>query len=150
MRRKDRAIDRAEIDKILAEGIFGVLSMNGGDGYPYGVPLNYVYTGDSILLHSALEGEKLDRIRKDNRVSFCVVGKATPLPDKFSTDYSSAIVFGRTNIIEGDEKLDILLALVDKYSAEYKEQGKELALKTLPKLLCIRIDIERVTGKARK
>lgn len=150
MRRKDRAIDRAEIDKILAEGIFGVLSMNGGDGYPYGVPLNYVYTGESILLHSALEGEKLDRIRKDNRVSFCVVGKATPLPDKFSTAYSSAIVFGRANIIEGDEKLDILLALIDKYSAEYKEQGKEVAVKTLPKFLCIRIDVERVTGKARK
>lgn len=150
MRRKDRAIDRAAIDKILAEGIFGVLSINGGDGYPYGVPMNYVYTGDSILLHSAMEGEKLDRIRKDNRVSFCVVGKAVPLPDKFSTDYASAIVFGRANIIEGDEKLDILLTLVDKYSSAYKREGKERALEVLAKFLCIRIDIENVTGKARK
>lgn len=150
MRRKERAMDRARIDKILAEGIFGVLSLSGGDGYPYGVPMNYVYTEERILLHAALEGEKLDRIRKDNRVSFCVVGKATPLPDKFSTDYASVIVFGRANIIEGDQKLNVLLALVDKYCAQYREQGRELALKTLDKLLCIAIDIERVTGKLRK
>ncbi len=149
MRRRERAIDRARMDKILAEGIWGVLSMNGEDRFPYGVALNYVYTGDSIVFHCAPEGEKLDRVRRDNRVSFCVVGKATVLPDQFSTDYESVIVFGRANVVEGEEKLALLLALVDKYSPEYREKGRELALKKLPDLLCIRVVIEQITGKAR-
>ncbi len=150
MRRKDRGIERAEVDKILFEGEFGVLSLNGGEGYPYGVPLNYVYTGESILFHGALEGEKLDRIGKDSKVSFCVVGNATVLPDKFATAYSSAIVRGRATIVEGDEKMDVLLALVDKYSPDYKEQGRAYAEKEISKTVCIRIDIDNITGKARK
>ncbi|MGC9194555.1 MAG: pyridoxamine 5'-phosphate oxidase family protein [Syntrophobacteraceae bacterium] len=150
MIRKERAIERARIEKILTEGLWGTLSLNGKDGYPYGVPLNYVYAAGSILIHCALEGDKIERIRRDNRVSFCVVGKANPLPDKFSTDYASAIVFGRAHLVADEEKLDILLALVDKYSPEYKEQGRALALGKLSKVLCLRIEIESVTGKARK
>ena len=150
MIRKERAIERALIDEILAEGAWGTLSLNGKDGYPYGVPLNYVYAADTILIHCALEGDKIERIRRDNRVCFCVVGKANQLPDKFSTDYASVMVFGRAHLVEDEEKLAILLALVDKYSPEYKEQGRKLALGKLSKVLCIRIEIESVTGKARK
>jgi nitroimidazol reductase NimA-like FMN-containing flavoprotein (pyridoxamine 5'-phosphate oxidase superfamily) len=151
MRRSDRELDRAETDEILANGIYGVLSMNGDDGFPYGVPLNYVYTGDSIYLHGAVEGERLARIQKDNSVSFCVVGKASVLPEKFSIDYSSAIVFGKANIIvEDEQKLKIMLSFVDKYSGAFKEKGEEYAVSSLHKVKCIRIDIERITGKARK
>lgn len=149
MRRKDRAIDKTEISKILEEGIFGVLSINGCDGYPYGIPLNYVYTKNSIIIHSALEGEKIDRIRKDSRVSFCVVGKSSIIPDKFSTAYSSVIIFGHAGILEGSEKTSALLELVKKYSLEYVEQGKNIVEKKSIKTLCIRITIEDMTGKAK-
>jgi hypothetical protein len=149
MRRKDRAIDQAAINKILEEGIFGVLSINGCEGYPYGIPLNYVYTKNSIFLHSALEGEKIDRLRKDNRVAFCVIEKSTPLPEKFSTAYSSVMIFGQASILEGSEKTDALLELIKKYSIQYIEQGKEIVEKKAAKTLCIKIDIKRMTGKAK-
>ena len=80
-----------ETEEILANGTYGVLSMNGEDEYAYGMPLRYVFTGNSIYLHSAPECHKITGIRNDNRVSLCVVGGAVPLADKFSMQYESAI-----------------------------------------------------------
>lgn len=43
MRRKDRLLTEKEAREILSEGEYGVLSTMGENGYPYGVPVNYVY-----------------------------------------------------------------------------------------------------------
>lgn len=100
MRRQDRALSRPEIEEILVNGMFGVLSMNGRDDYAYGVPLSYVYLENMIYLHCALEGKELTHIPQDNSVSFCVVEEAEPLPTKFSMKYKSALVF--TKVYEVD------------------------------------------------
>ena len=151
MRQQKRQLSRPEAEEILAQGTYGVLSLNGGDGYPYGVPLSYVYLGNSIYLHCAREGRKLSHIRRDPRVSFCVVGEAYPLPDKFSMQYRSAMAFGQASEVKDEEKLPVLLAFLEKYStAEYLEKGREYAVKSLEKTMVIRIEIEHLTGKARK
>jgi hypothetical protein len=46
--------------------------------------------------------------------------------------------------------LKALVALVEKYSSEYLEKGKEYAANSIDKTVVIRIDIERITGKARR
>ena len=126
------------------------MSMVGVSGYGYGVPLSYAYTGDALYCHCALEGEKIENLRRNNGISFCVVKEAAPLPDRFSMRYESAIVSGRAREVEGEEKLNALLALVGKYCAEFAEKGREYALASLDKTLVMAIDIEQVTGKARK
>jgi nitroimidazol reductase NimA-like FMN-containing flavoprotein (pyridoxamine 5'-phosphate oxidase superfamily) len=151
IRRKDRELNQTETEKILVEGTYGVLSMNGENDYAYGVPLSYVYTGNGIYLHCAAEGRKITRIRNDNRVSFCVVGEAVPLVDQFSMKYESAIVFGKAYEVDREEKLKALILLVEKYSTgEYLEKGKEYALNSLHRTAVIRIDIELISGKARR
>jgi len=151
MRRQDRKLDRTETDKILKNGDYGVLSMVGEDNCAYGIPLNYVYMRNSIYFHCASEGQKLDYIRKNNKVSFCVVGEAIPLVDQFSMKYESAIVSGNASEVDGDEKFEVLIALVAKYSSdEYLEKGREYAVRALDKTTVIRIDIENITGKARR
>ncbi|MFZ0928088.1 MAG: pyridoxamine 5'-phosphate oxidase family protein [Syntrophobacteraceae bacterium] len=151
IRRKDRALGRTEAEKILAKGTYGVLSMNGANDYAYGVPMSYVYTGNSIYLHCASEGRKITLIRNDNRVSFCVVGEAIPLVDQFSMKYESAILFGKASEVDQEEKLKALILLVEKYSTgEYLEKGKAYALNSLHKTAVIRVDIELVSGKARR
>jgi len=40
MRRKDRALSEEEAQALLDRTEYGVLSTVGGDGRPYGVPLN--------------------------------------------------------------------------------------------------------------
>lgn len=149
MRRKDRQLSDSETEGILKTGLYGVLSMIGLNGYGYGVPLSYAYTGGGIYCHCAREGSKLDNMRQNDRVSFCIVGEAVPLPEKFSMKYQSTIVFGRVREVEGEEKLNALIALVEKYSGDYLEKGREYAARSLDKTRVMRIDIEEITGKGR-
>jgi uncharacterized protein len=100
MRRSDRELSLSEAREILKNGEYGILSTTSTDGQPYGVPLNYCYLRDSIYFHCALEGHKLENIRENNRVSFCVVGNTELLPETFSSKYESAIVFGNISELQ--------------------------------------------------
>ncbi len=150
VRRQDRVADKLEAEELLVKGDYGVLSMNSGD-YAYGIPMSYVYTGGSIYFHCAPEGKKLDLIQRDNKVSFTVVGEATTLEEQFSVRYKSAVVFGRASVVtDNDEKLKALLALIEKYTPNNLEKGKEYAHNAFAKTAVIRLDIDHVTAKARR
>ncbi|MCL4503193.1 MAG: pyridoxamine 5'-phosphate oxidase family protein [Deltaproteobacteria bacterium] len=152
MRKKDRELSRPEAEKILANGLYGVLSMGAGDDYGYGVPLSYVYQDDCIYLHCALEGKKLEYLRRNNKVSFCVVGGAEPLPNKYSMKYQSAMAFGKVvEIQNNEEKVNILIDLVEKYYSDpdHIEKGREVAANFASKTMVLRLDIDHLTGKAR-
>lgn len=149
-RRKDRKLTDIEVIEILKNCEYGVLSTVSEDGYAYGVPVNYVYMNDSIYFHCATEGHKLDNIKKDNRVSFCVVGQTFLLPEKFSTKYESVIFFGKATEVFDDEKCTALLELVNKYSPDYVEKGKEYIKNASPKTKVIKISAEHMSGKARR
>lgn len=149
VRRKDREISREEAERILTEGEYGVMSTVGLDGYGYGVALSYVYYNNSIYFHCAQEGHKLENIDYNNKVSFGVVGKTKVLPQQFSTEYESAVVFGRAVFVENEEKEKALIALIDKYSPEFKTEGMEYINRSGAKTKVIKIEAERITGKAR-
>ncbi len=150
MRRQDREVSANEAIRILEENIFGTLSTIGENGYPYGVPLNYAYMDNAIYFHSALEGNKLDNIEFNNKVSFCVVGHTQILSDKFSTAYESVIIFGRAVEVEADEKKKALVALVERYSKDYLQAGMNYIDKDISKTKVIKIVIENIKGKMRK
>jgi nitroimidazol reductase NimA-like FMN-containing flavoprotein (pyridoxamine 5'-phosphate oxidase superfamily) len=150
MRRKDRLLDTTEVVDILKKCNYGVLSTVGVNGYPYGVPISYVYLNDSIYFHSALEGSKLDNIKFNNNVSFSVIGDTMVLPEKFGTKYESVIAFGKAVEVADAEKTEALLAFLAKYSSQYIEQGKEYVKNAGDKAKVIKINIEHVTGKARR
>jgi nitroimidazol reductase NimA-like FMN-containing flavoprotein (pyridoxamine 5'-phosphate oxidase superfamily) len=153
MRRQDRQLTRPEAEEILANGLYGVLSLNASDDYAYGVPFSYVYQDNKIYLHCALEGKKLNLMRRNNKVSFCVVLEAEPLPQKYSMKYRSAMAFGRTvEVKDNQEKLAALIVLVEKYytDQDHIEKGKVKAAESLDKTLVIRIDVDHLTGKVRK
>jgi hypothetical protein len=57
---------------VLERGTSGVLALAGDDGYPYAVPLSYVYCGGKLFFHSAVQGHKLDAIARCDKASFCV------------------------------------------------------------------------------
>jgi len=150
MRRKDRAISDDEAIKLLENGKFGVLSMTCENGYAYGIPLNYAYRDGNIYFHCAGEGAKLDNIRHNNKVSFCVVGETRPLPEKFSYSYESVVAFGKAEEISGKEKEDALFMLIEKYSADFKEKGREYINRAAPETTVVKISVEHITGKARR
>lgn len=151
MRRANKAITREAAAELLHKCEYGTLSTIGSDGYPYGVPLNYACRDDALYFHCATEGHKLDNIEKNSKVSFCVVGDAKVIPEKFSTRYESVIVFGRANIVTDDnEKRAALFALIEKYAPDYTESGKKYISNDFNKTKVVRIDIEHITGKKAK
>lgn len=149
MRRKNRQITIYQAEQILSVCEYGVLSLHGANGYPYAVPLNYVYKDKNIYFHCAPDGFKLDCIALDNSVSFCVVCKSEIISSKFTTDFSSVIVFGKAHEAFAEEKTELLKALIDKYSKDYKKEGYAHIEKSLETLKVIRINIEHITGKSR-
>ena len=119
MRRQDRQITQQESIEIVLKGEYGVLSMCTPTNEGYGIPLNYAYDGNNLYFHCAGEGTKLDYLRNNPKVSFCVVGKTQVLPSQFGTLYESVIVSGYTLEVEGTEKNEALKQLIEKYSGEF-------------------------------
>ena len=151
MRRKDRKLNLEEIEKILKENSYGILSVTNTDnGYPYGIPLSYFYMNNSVYFHSATTGLKNDSILKDNRVCFTVVGKTEILPEKFSTKYESVIIYGKVFELTERDKKEALFGLVKKYSFNFLNEGK-IYIDKLEKMTKVyKIEIENISGKSRK
>jgi len=112
--------------------------------------MSYSYTGEVIYFHCAVEGHKLENLRNNKRVSFCVTGKTEVLPDKFTTRYESAIVFGNAVELADDEKHNGLMEIVKKYSPGFMEEGLQYAKNSIHKARVFKIVIESITGKSRK
>jgi nitroimidazol reductase NimA-like FMN-containing flavoprotein (pyridoxamine 5'-phosphate oxidase superfamily) len=150
MRRKDRELKNDEIIKVLKNNSYGILSTISENGYPYGVPISYIFSNDSIYFHCAIKGHKLDNILNNHKVSFSVVGNTCVLPDEFSTKYESIIVFGKAIEVFDDEKNMALLETLNKYSPNFIEQGKEYINKAGKATKVIKICIDHISGKARR
>jgi len=151
IRRKDRALPETEAYAILEEGGDGVLATWGEDGYPYAVPMNHVLAGGALYLHSALAGHKLDNLAHCDKVSYCVVAAREVVPAELSTNYRSAVVFGRAVRVEDpEERRRGLMALLHRFAPDHMENGLKELERDFARTAVIRIDIERITGKARK
>lgn len=150
IRRQDRAITGAILDDILREAPYGFLATVSPDGWPYGIPISYVYDGTAVFFHCAIEGHKLDNIAADDRVTFTAVTDAEVLPDKFGTNYKSVVLFGRAREIFDEEKEAALRLFIEKYSSEFQEAGERYIQGSKEKTRLFRIDVEYRTGKSRR
>lgn len=150
MRKNNRQIGTEDIEKILESGEYGVLATIGENGYPYATPLSFVYYKEAIYFHCAIEGNKLDNIKANEKVSFCVVGKTKVLPDKFSTEYESVIIFGRAFLAKNDEKKEALIAIAQKYSPDFMAEGLQYIDRSIDSTCIVKIEIDKITGKARR
>ncbi|MFR1519040.1 MAG: pyridoxamine 5'-phosphate oxidase family protein [Clostridia bacterium] len=149
MRRKKQALSFEEIVDILNRGTSGVLAVSGDAGYPYAVPLSYVYDGCKIFFHCAASGHKLDGIANNSKVSFCVVGQDLVMPQEYTTYYRSVIVFGTARILtEETQKRAAIEKLAAKYSPDQEKGRLQEIDKLFDKTCMIELTIEHMTGKA--
>lgn len=148
MRRKDKLKTYSESVQILTECKNGVLSVIGDGGYPYGVPISYVYSDGKIYFHCAMTGHKVDAIKAEPKVSFTVVGADNIQSSKFTTSYKSVVCFGKAKMINTDEeKMKALKAIADKYSADFPAEGLKYIDEHWSATAVVAIDIEHMTGK---
>ena len=146
MRRKRQQLPDGECIEILEKSTSGVLAVSGDDGYPYAVPLSYVYSDGKIYFHCAKTGHKLDAIRRNPKASFCVIAADEVIPERFTTHFKSIIAFGTARIMEYDEMRPAIELLAAKYSPN--EDGRDEEIKReYGALAMIEFTIEHMTGK---
>ncbi len=150
LRRGRQQLSAEECTSILENATAGTLAVVGDEGWPYAVPLSYVYHEGAIYFHCATTGHKLDAICKEPRVSFCVVAQDEVQPEAYTTFYRSVIVFGTAEILEdpGDVRAAID-ALATKYHPTDSPDHRAAAITCeLPALRMVKITPAHITGKA--
>ena len=148
MRRAKQELSREETLQILERGSSGVLALAGDGGYPYAVPLSYVYSEGKIFFHCALAGHKIDAIRQNEKASFCVIDQDLIIPEKYTTAYRSAIAFGRARILNGEsEKLRAALLLANKYYPGHETDSVDEINMSMARMSIIQLSIEHLSGK---
>jgi uncharacterized protein len=150
MRKKDREIkDRKVIDDIIRRCRVCHLAMC-DDGQPYVLPLNFGYDGSFLYFHAALEGKKIDIIKKNNRVGFefdmlheiVTADKACG----WSAKYESVVGSGIAEIVDHPEnKKDALACIMRQYGSSANDFPEEILKKTL----ILRVKILEISGKAK-
>ncbi|MEG1540978.1 MAG: pyridoxamine 5'-phosphate oxidase family protein, partial [Oscillospiraceae bacterium] len=117
MRRMKQEMSKEDTQRVLERCSAGVLAVSDENGYPYALPMSYVYFEGKIYFHGAKQGHKIDAIMKNDKVSFCVIDKDEVVPEKYTTIYRSVIAFGRARILENDaERRSALEKITEKYS----------------------------------
>lgn len=147
MRRKAKELSLEETLGILETARRGVLAVNGDDGYPYAVPVDFLYDREDsrIYVHGAKAGHKYEAIKNCDKVCFTVCGN----PETGETDWApyvkSAVVFGRCRITEDvSEVTDKLRLVASKYypskelaDAEVKKHAANAAIYVItPEHIC--------------
>lgn len=148
MRRIKQELTNETCIQVLEKGTSGVLAVYGENGYPYAVPLSYVYENSKIYFHSALTGHKLDAIQSNSKVSFCVIDQDEIIPEEYTTYFRSVIVFGTAKILEEEsEKRQALEILAVKYSPAQVQGRMEEINKSISRVCMIELSIDHMTGK---
>lgn len=123
--------------------------MHGDDGYPYGVPMNHWYSEEDgkLYFHGAKEGHKIDSIKRDDKVSYCVYDQGFRREGEWALNISSVVLFGRIRIVEDeDKKREICTNLCRKFTDDEEYLKKEMA-NAFPRVCCLELEIEHMSGK---
>lgn len=147
MRRSKQQIPEKEALQIMKNATNGVLSLMDSNGYPYGVPMSFIFDGDnSIYFHCALTGRKIDCIRNNHHCCFTIVDQDEIHPDEFTTYFKSVITEGTISIIEDKDKMiEALRLLSSKYSPSIDCESE--IDKGINRVLILKMKIESISGK---
>jgi nitroimidazol reductase NimA-like FMN-containing flavoprotein (pyridoxamine 5'-phosphate oxidase superfamily) len=157
MRRKDREKDAAYALELLRDCEYATLATINTDGTPYCIPISPVLIGNSVYFHCATEGKKLDNISKNNAVCISCARNVNPIPENFTTEYESAVAFGKCEIVSDEsdeakaEKIMALRAICEKYAKSNMDNFdsfNEKIAASLHRTCVCKILIEHITGKA--
>ena len=127
------------------------------NGFPQIIPMNFVFINDVIYMHSHVRGEKLDNIRRNQKVGFEVDKNLEFLPSYFTdptyaefadTLYISVVIKGNASIVsDKDEKTIALNGLMEKYQPEGGYEPIKPDMDILKGVEVIKIIPESLRGK---
>lgn len=149
MRRKTRAISDEAAKALLLNEKRGILAVNGDDGYPFALPVNYFYDMENgkIYFHGAKVGHKVDSLKKSDKVCFTVYGNSQYKEGEWAPYTQSTIVFGRCHLIDDAARTEAeVRRLAEKYYPDKSEIDGEME-RSIRGVQLYEITIEHLTGK---
>ena len=148
MRRFKQQLTDEECKEILRMEERGTLAVNGDNGYPYAFPMNFTFdeAANSLLLHSAKSGYKLDAMRKSDKVCFCLHNKGYSKTGNLPRDFKSIVIFGRIRFIDAPEETMRLMRKFDE-KFESHEVVEEHLRREAHLVQALELEIEHMTGK---
>lgn len=148
MRRSRQALPEEECIRILESAYRGFLSVIGDGGYPYSVPINFVFEDGKLYFHCAKEGHKLDAVRACDKACFTVLDEPEKEPGDWWYHVKSVICFGRIRVVTDDiDRLSRLRSLARKYFPEGYDTEADI-LRNGPRAEILAFTIEHMSGKA--
>lgn len=173
MRRKDREMDRGFGLMVIDKSTYGILSVIDDNGEPYAIPVSIVRDENKLYFHSAKEGKKVEIFKENPKVSIAFVGevkvpeiytkeeldelvkdesKGVLLIRKvFTTEYESAIVKGKIELVEDEEERIKAMKLICQKYTPNKMDYFNLAIKSgLKRTNVYKIEIEEIKAKRKK
>ena len=148
---------KEKIIEFLSSQQTGRISSIDEDGYPQIIPMNFVFISDAIYMHSHVRGEKLDNIRRNQKVGFEVDKNLEFLPSYFSdptdasladTLYISVVIKGNASIVsDKEEKTTALNGLMKKYQPEGGYEPIKPEMDVLDEVVVIKIVPKSLRGK---
>ena len=149
VRKKKNEISQDEAKNLLRSSRRGVLAVNGDEGYPYAIPINYLYDEENnkIIFHGAKAGHKVDSIKKNDKICFTVFGNETFTEENWAPYLQSVVVFGRCRLVENR---DDTVSLVKKFARKYypnEDMVNEEIANSGKGVQMFEIKIEHLSGK---
>lgn len=147
--RQNKKLSMDECVHVLKTEKRGILSVNGDNGYPYGMPMNHWYNEEDgkVYFHCGNVGHRLDALKKDNKVSFCTYDEGYHNPGQWALNVKSVIVFGKIEIIDDvDRIVDITTKLSYKFTQDDAYIKDEIA-RNIHRTLLLVLTPEHICGK---
>ncbi len=151
-RTKTHLLTQEQIEELFLRAEVGRLGTFSQDGFPYVLPMHFVYFDNKIYLHGLAKGKKIDNIKFNSNVCFeidemlSLLYEGVENPCDVNTEFNSIILQGKAFLVDDfDEKKIALSKIVEKFTPHLI--GKELPEKMIKATAVIRIDILNYVGR---
>ncbi|MGF3066922.1 pyridoxamine 5'-phosphate oxidase family protein [Facklamia sp. P13055] len=172
MRRQDRAMPNDFAEKVIDQAQYGVLSMP-DQPYPYAIPLSMIRHNQTLYFHSARAGKKVDLLEDGMAVCVTFVGQVqvpnlysesevetiaadptawgTLARTVFTTEFESAIIYGKIRKVTNEKELLKALRLIAKKYVPKHYSLVDKAIDTAFDYVQVyAIEIEHLSSKRKK
>ena len=154
LRRADKVMSQEEVDSFLAGAFCGRTATVDAEGFPYVVPNLFVWHQRSVWLHTAkANGHFFRNVTHDGRVCFEIDEPGEIFPYGFiecdtSVSYRSVVLFGRIQIVNGDDEARTFYTrFMEKYAPSHSWGREKGSFPRIPATCVYRIIPESITGK---
>ena len=151
-RMKTHALTINQVEELFDRAQVGRIATQNQDGFPYAVPVHFVYYQGKIYVHGLPKGQKIDNIKKNSKVCFEIDEMITLICDGVSvacdinTKFNSVIALGHARVIkEVIYVKEVLDKIIEKYTPHLS--GSIIPENMLKGTAVIEISISECTGK---